>query len=104
MNASDQYLKSLDTVCRCALCFNTGCRNHVHHFFLYAAAQWSSLYIQRLSYWLICMLLGCLGWLLSSLCVNYVKNPNQYSLCSHNIKQMFVPRVTKELGRLLNIS
>ena len=52
MNASEQYLKKLDTVYHCALRFITGCGNLMHHCTLYTTAQCSSLYARRQTHWL----------------------------------------------------
>lgn len=44
-NIPGQHLKRLYTVCYCALCFITSCKNDVHHCSLYAAAKCSFLNI-----------------------------------------------------------
>ena len=99
MNAPAHYLKRLDTVYNCALRFITGYGNRVHHCSLYAAAKCPSLHIRRLSHWLIFIYKYLLGLVPSYLCVYMCKNHNQYSLRSHNIIQLIVPKIRTELGK-----
>ena len=98
MNTADQFLKKLDTVYHCAVHFITGCSYHVHHCSVYAVAHCPSLYVRRLSHWLIFISESILGLLPTSLCVHTCRNLSRYGQRSQDIMQMQVPRVKTELG------
>lgn len=89
---------SLDGAHHCALHFMVGFGHRVHHCSLYVAAEWLSLDIHRLFHWFVFIYKSMLGRFLL-ICVYVCKNCSQYSLRSHNIIQMFVPRVRTELGK-----
>jgi len=52
MNTSAQHLKKLDLLYHCGLRFMTDCSYHVHHYTLYATANYPFLSDRRLSHWL----------------------------------------------------
>lgn len=70
MNIPEQYLNKLDTVYHCALHFITGYSYHVHHCFLYAAANCPSLSVRKLSHWLTFIHKSILGLLPTHLCLH----------------------------------